>query len=229
MARMPRLSVAGLPHLIVQQGAPAAPPVFADDADRLAYLEALREATSGGVLAIHAYALLADGFLLLATPRERADLGRTLQRASRRYGLQRRPMRGGPLWAARFQATVVEAEQHLLTSMQMIEQAPVRAGLAAAATEWPWSSARHHAGRGASSLVTEHPLWWTLGNTPFEREARHERALQRLLADAQVASLLDAARGGWPLGTAAFVAEVALTVDRPVTPRPRGRPRSVDG
>ena len=225
MARMPRLAVAGQPHLVLQRSG-SAQAAFVDDVDRLAYLAALRELTRGGPVALHAYALLDDAVLLLATPRDAADLGRFMQRVNRRYvaAFHRRHGGSGPLWAGRFQAAALDPERYLLRCIVMIEQAPVRAGVAGLATEWPWSSARHHVGHGAAPLITEHEAWWRLGNTPFEREARHDRELQRPLRDEQVAELLAAARGGWPLGAPAFVAAAAAASDRPVTPRPRGRP-----
>jgi putative transposase len=220
MARMARLSAAGHPHLIVQRGK-AGQPVFVDDGDRADYLAALR-----GAFAIHAYALLDDSVLLLATPRARDDLSRTMQRTSRRYtpAYHRRHAAAGPLWAGRFEATAIDADHHLIDAIRLIEQAPMRAGLAEAPTDWIWSSARHHTGRQPSGLVTEHAAWWRSGNTPFEREARHERDLRQLLGAEQLATYAEATRRGWPLGPPAFIASIASMVDRPVTPRPRGRP-----
>ena len=42
MARLPRLSLAGYPHWLIQRGH-SANPVFADSVDRLAFLDALKE------------------------------------------------------------------------------------------------------------------------------------------------------------------------------------------
>lgn len=228
MARMPRLAVAGQPHLMVQRGL-AAQPAFRDDADRLAYLAALQVAARDGAVAVHAYALLDDAVLLLVTPRAAAELGTFMQRVNRGYvpAYHRRHGGSGSLWAGRFQAAALDPERYLLHAILLIEQAPVRAGVAAAAADWVWSSARHHIGRGTSALVSEHAGWWRLGNTPFEREARHEIELQRLLRDDQVAELLGAARGGWPLGSPTFIAAVARATERAVAPRPRGRPLGV--
>ena len=225
MARMPRLAVAGQPHLVIQRGGAA--PVFRDDADRALYLAALRDLARGGPVAVHAFALLDDAVLLLATPRAAADLGHFMQRLNRRYvpAFHRRHGGAGAIWAGRFQAAAVDPEHYLLPGILLVEQAPVRAGVVGQATEWAWSSARHHAGRGASPVVTEHAGWWQTGNTPFEREARHEIELQRPLRDEQVAELLGATRGGWPLGSPAFVAALAQASERPLQPRPRGRPR----
>ena len=226
MARLPRLAVAGLPHLVVQHGQ-GSQPVFVTDQDRRLYLNALLGAARACSVAVHAYVLLDDQVCLLVTPGEGDALGRFMQRVGRRYvpEFNRRNGTHGALWAGRFQATTVDPERYLLASIRLIEQAPVRVGMVAQAREWPWSSAGHHVGREASPLVTEHEAYWRLGNTPFEREARHEIALQEMLTDDQVAELLGAARAGWPLGSPAFLAAVAQTTDRPLQPRPRGRPR----
>lgn len=226
MARMPRLAVAGQPHLVIQHGG-GAQPVFRDDADRLDYLTAVRELMPGGSVVVHAYALLDDAVLLLATPRVATDLGRFMQRLNRRFvpAHHRRHGGRGPLWAGRFQAAAIDPERYLLPCILLIEQAPVRAGVAAAAADWPWSSAGHHVGRGGAPLVTAHAAWWRTGNTPFEREARHGIELQHLLREEQVTELLAAARGGWPLGSPSFVGAVAQVSERAVAPRLRGRPR----
>ncbi len=228
MARMPRMAVAGQPHLVIQRG--GSEPVFRDDVDRRLYLDVLREVARSASVAIHAYALLNDGVLLLATPREVKDLGSFMQRVSRRYvpAFRRRHAGTGALWAGRFQAAPVDPERYLLRSILMIEQAPVRAGVAGQAVDWEWSSARHRVGRVAEPLITEHAAWWHTGNTPFEREAKHEIELQRALREDEVAELLAAARAGWPLGSAKFIEAVSQATARPAQPRPRGRPRLVE-
>ena len=228
MARMPRLALAGLPHLVIQRAKPGQP-VLSDDADRLRYLDALRASARDTAVAIHAYALLDDTVLLLVTPRHADDLGRFMQRVNRGFGpaFHRRHGTRGGLWAGRFQAAAIDPERYLLRAIVMVEQAPVRAGLVGAARDWVWSSAGHHAGRGPSLLVTEHEAYWHLGNTPFEREARHDIELDRMLGNEWVDGLLAAARGGWPHGSAKYIAGLGPTTEtgRAMQPRPRGRPR----
>lgn len=226
MARMPRLTVAGQPHLVVQRCVESSS-AFCDDADRSAYLAALRELALGGSVAIHAYALLDDAVMLLVTPRVPEDLGRFMQRLNRRYVPAFRQCHGGSgaLWSGRFQAAAIEPERHLFPCTLMIEQAPIKAGLVATPAEWPWSSASHHLGLAACDWMREHPAWWRLGNTPFEREARHDVELRSMLCDDEVAKLLDAARTGWPLGSPAFLAAIAEAEHRRAEPRRRGRPR----
>jgi putative transposase len=226
MARLARLTVAGQPHLIIQLARSGQTP-FRDSVDHRAYLEVLKDSARECGVAVHAHALLNDQVRLLATPRDTQALGRFMQRIGRRYvpEFHRRHGGTGALWAGRFQSAPLDPERYLLPAILLIEQAPQQAGAVAQALDWPWSSAQHHTGRERNSWITEHPAYWRLGNTPFEREAKHQLALQQPLLDSSVAELLSAVRGGWPLGSPAFVAAIAQGTPRLLKARPRGRPR----
>jgi putative transposase len=165
--------------------------------------------------------------LLLATPAETASLARFMQGLGRRYvkAFNHRHGRSGALWEGRYRTTVVDPASHLLACIRLVEQAPMRAGLAMRTGDWPWSSAAHHAGQKADPIVTEHTAYWQLGNTPFEREARYARESAVLLTDQETERLLAAARHGWPIGSDVFLQALRRTTDRPVQPRPRGRPK----
>ena len=227
MARMPRLALAGLPHLVALYGH-SAQPVFVDDEDRRQFLAALRESALLQRVAVHAYVLLVDHVHLLLTPATGDALGPLMQGVGRRYGaaFNRRHGRRGTLWAGRFRATVVQPGTPLAEAMLFIDHHPVRSGLVAAAPDYPWCSARHHVGAVRDALITECGAWWALGNTPFEREAAYRRLLADGLPAHRAAALADAGRTGWPVGDEAFLAKLAQQTARPVQPRPRGRPRS---
>lgn len=226
MARLPRRVIAGQPHLVIQR-ANSLRLVFTDDTDRFSYLATLADAARRYSIAVHAYVLMDDHVSLLVTPPEAKSLGRFMQYIARRYvpDFNRRHGTQGPLWVGRFQSATVEADRYVLRATYLIEQAPMRAGRVAHPQDWKWSSAGHHVGRHASALVTEHAAFWRLGNTPFEREARHEIELRHTLAEDEVAELLSAARGGWVLGSTAYVAAAAKETGRRAQPGPRGRPR----
>lgn len=226
MARLPRLTLAGQAHLVALYGH-SAQPVFVDDEDRRQFLAALRESALMQSVAVHAYVLLDDQVHLLLTPAAADALGALMQGLGRRYGagFNRRHGRRGSLWAGRFRATVVQPGAPLLDAMLFIDHHPVRSGLAAAAPDHPWCSARHHLGRLRDPLITECSAWWALGNTPFEREAAYRRLLTDGLAPARASALAEAARKGWPIGDDAFLAALARQSARPLQPRPRGRPR----
>jgi putative transposase len=230
MARLPRLHLAGHLHLVIQRGR-GARPVFVEDDDRRRYLSALLDSMRECAVAIHAYVLMDDHVLLLATPAEGVSLSRLMQAVGRRYvkAFNHRHGRSGPLWEGRYRASVVDADAHLLDCIHLVEQAPVRAGLVPHAGDWPWSSATHHGGRKVDSIVTEHPAYWQLGNTPFEREARHTRTSATPLPASEARRLLASAVHGWAVGSEVFLQGLAQATDRPLRPRARGRPRRTAG
>jgi putative transposase len=226
MARKPRLALAGELHLVLLQGHNDQP-VFADDGDRAAFVGLLGEAAARHDVAIHAYCLLGNAVHLLVTPPRADTLGRLMQSLGRRYvaAHNRRHARRGTLWDGRFRSAVVEAEALLLAATVYVETLPVSAGLAQAAVDCPWSSAAHHCGRRRDPLVTDHPRYWQLGNTPFEREHAHTAALAEAQSRAIDGRFADAVRKALVIGSPGFQARISGELDRPVQPRPRGRPR----
>ena len=229
MARLPRLALAGQAHLVTLYGH-SGQAVFTHDDDRLAFLAALRESALQHPVAVHAYVLLDNHVHLLATPASAAGLGAMMQGLGRRYGaaFNRRHQRQGSLWAGRYCAALLQPGPPVLEAMLFIDSHAQLAGLAPAAQtaqDHRWSSARHHLGLWRDPLVTDGAAWWALGNTPFEREAAYRQCLDEGLAPGRAAQLADAARKGWALGDAAFLAGLQQQTDRPVQARPRGRPR----
>ncbi len=217
MARLPRLVLPGHAHYVIQRGH-SGQPVFADAADRTAFLAALREAAAAEQVLVHAYALLDTEVQLLATPATAPGLGRMMQAVGRRYvsAYNRRHARTGTLWDGRFRCAVVEPGATLLAVLQLIDVAtadPAR------------TSAGHRTGGLRDHSLSDPPEIWSLGNTPFEREAGYGALLQRGLPAAQSAALRRAALGGWTAGSAAFAAAASVLAARPAVPRPRGRPR----
>jgi len=223
MARLPRLSIGGMPHLLVQ-AAQHGQAVFLDDSDRTLYRNLLGEIARAEGVALHAYALMDDQVRLLATPRTAEGLGRLMQSLGRRYGgaFNRRHERRGPLWAGRFRATVLEPERHLLEAMRFVEDEGNWSGVVDDAG--PASSRGHHLGRRQDSLISDAAPFWGLGNTPFEREASYRQLLAGGLPLPVRAALEQAVHTGWPLGSERFIAQLSGKTTRRLTPLKRGRP-----
>ena len=226
MARLPRLSVSGLPHLVEHSGHNRQP-VFTDEADRAALRGFLREALAESGVAVHAYCLDAPRLLLLATPNEAEGLSRLMQRLARRYTawFNQRHGRSGTIWSGRFRATVIDPGTEVVAAMRHIEADAALAGDATAAVERRISSAAHHLGLAHDVLVSDHERFWALGNTPFERHAAYRRLLEQPLGDAERRRFDDAVRKGWAVGTEAFLGRLGAQVARRVSPLPPGRPR----
>ncbi len=226
MARQPRLVLPGALHHLLQRGNNRQS-VFVDDTDRGDYLDALREATRLHGVRVHGYVLMPNHIHLLVTPQAEDSLARAMQTLGRRYvgSFNRRHQRSGTLWEGRFRTALVEAPAYFALLLRYVEQHPLRDGLVELAGEYHWSSAAHHLGKRRDALLSEHPAFWALGNTPFEREAAHRTALAAPLSASELDHLRRHVHGGWPLLTAAGAAALAPTLERPLQPRSPGRPR----
>jgi putative transposase len=225
MARLPRLAVPQQAHHLIQRGHNRQI-VFRDDMDRRKYLDTLREVASIHHVALHAYVLMDNHVHLLATPEDADGLSRMMQAQGRRFVAWYNKRHGhlGTLWEGRFRATVIESERYLLTCMRYIDLNPVRAGLVLQCREYPWSSHAHYIGARTDALITEHPLFWTLGNTPFERDAAYKDLFATDIASSDVVALTESALKGWPLGSNEFLLELAAQTDRRLQAAKRGRP-----
>lgn len=228
MARLARLAIDQQLHHLVHRAAPGAA-VWFDEVDRAAFTDALLTVSRELGVAIHAHVLLPDRMHLLLTPRRGADISTLMQRLGRRYvgALNVRHGRTGSPWAGRYRSTVLQAEPWLIHAMRLVETSPVLAGLASRADEWSASSAAHHFGRRIDPLVSEHPLYWSLGNTPFEREAVYRGLCEQPLPVSVSTAIRQATDGGWALGEAAFLAALGKQQARRLLPQKRGRPSTV--
>lgn len=225
MARLPRLTVPGYPHHVIQRGNNRQP-IFASDGDRQRLLALLAEYAAQFGVAVHAYVLMDNHFHLLATPSTTEGLPKMMQAVGRRYvrHFNDRQGRSGTLWEGRYRSTLIETDRYLLVCMAYIDLNPVRAGMVQQARDFPWSSHGHYIGQRQDRLITPHPLVWGLGNTPFAREAAYADLVQAGVGAGQQAALTDATLRGWALGGADFVATLHKLTDRRPSQMRAGRP-----
>ena len=226
MARLPRLSVPGFVHSVIQRGNNRQS-IFADDGDFSVMLALLAEHARVQRVALHGYVLMPNHFHLLATPQDENSLPQLMQAVGRRYvrHFNDRHGRSGTLWEGRYRSCVIQPERDLLDAMVWLDLNPVQAGLVGEAALWPWSSHAHYVGAKADRLVTPHPLYWALGNTPFERERAWAERVRVGISRAQRDALTESLLGGWALGDAAFVADLQARSGRRVVKGRPGRPR----
>jgi putative transposase len=227
MARLPRLTLPGYPHHVIQRGNNRQP-IFASATDRETMLALLAENASKFRVAIHAYVLMDNHFHLLVTPETADGLPLMMQAVGRRYVRYFNDLQGrtGTLWEGRYKSTLIQSERYLLACMAYIDLNPVRAGLVAEPKDYPWSSHRHYMGLHRDRLVTPHPLVWQLGNTPFAREVAYAEMVRAGLTAQQQAALTRSALSGWALGDADFVADLQKRTERRLCPAQPGRPPS---
>jgi putative transposase len=153
-----------------------------------------------------------------------------VQSLGRRYValFNRRHGRSGTLWDGRFRSSLLEPASWLLPAIVYVETLPVTRGLASQAVDWPWSSTPAHLGWRRDALLSDHPSYWVVGNTPFERERAHADSLSLGLTGEQAALLETALKRGLAIGSSAFMKTLRPPAGRPIQMRPRGRPRRND-
>ena len=225
MARLPRLTLPGQPHHIIQRGNNRQP-IFLSSGDRQFLLDLLKETSTKFGVAIHAYVLMSNHFHVLATPGTADGLPQMMQAVGRRYVrlFNDSNDRSGTLWEGRYKSTLIQADRYLLACMIYIDLNPVRAGLVTQAADFPWSSYGHYAGQRVDELITPHPLFWTLGNTPFAREAAYLQLVQAGISNQELSDLTQSALRGWALGDGSYVRDLQRQTRRRVAPAVAGRP-----
>ena len=134
MARLPRLTLPGHLHHVIQRGNNRQP-IFQDGEDFHTMLALLADNALQHAVAVHAYVLMDNHFHLLVTPATADGLPKMMQAVGRRYVqyFNRRHARTGTLWEGRYRSTVLQADKYLLPCMVYLDLHPVRLGLAAEA------------------------------------------------------------------------------------------------
>ena len=225
MARLPRLTLPGYAHHVIQRGNNRQA-IFIDDED-FEMLHALwfEYAQKSGV-AVHAYVLMDNHFHLLATPSTESALPQMMQAVGRRYVqyFNRRHGRSGTLWEGRYRSTVLQPERYLLPCMVYMDLNPVRAGRVVHAADYRWSSHAHWLGVRNDRLLTPHAQFWELGNTPFAREAAYAELVKTGLGSQEQAALTASALSGWALGDSDFIHQLQKHTPRRVVQGRAGRP-----
>ena len=225
MARLPRLTLPGHLHHVLQRGNNRQP-IFADREDYETMLALLADNAPRHGIAVHAYVLMGNHFHLLATPSTADGLPQWMQAVGRRYvqHFNRRHGRTGTLWEGRYRCAILEPERYLVPAMVYLDWNPVRAGLAAQPADYSWSSHAHWVGLRNDRLLTPHAQYWALGNTPFAREAAYAQRVQVGIGSAEQQALTDSALGGWALGSPEFVEALQQRTPRRVARGRAGRP-----
>lgn len=227
MARRPRLTITGMPQHVIQRGNNRQATFFVDEDYRL-FLAYLGEAAREHDCSVHAYVLMTNHVHLLLTPKQPHAVSRTMQDVGRRYVqyVNFRYRRSGTLWEGRFKASLVDTQHYFLACCRYIELNPVRAGLARAPDDYPWSSYRHYALGEENGLLSAHPEYQALGTSAMERQSAYHKLFTSTVDEAGLEEIRDTINRGWPLGSERFKDEIAAALQRAARPPRRGRPQT---
>jgi putative transposase len=225
MARLPRLTLAGYPHHVIQRGNNRLP-IFTSVSNYQHLLGLLENNAKKFEVDVHAYVLMTNHFHLLATPQTDNGLPLLMQAVGRSYVRYFNDLQGrtGTLWEGRYRSTLIETDRYLLACMAYIDLNPVRAGLVSEASDYAWSSHGFYTGARSERLITPHSLVWGLANTPFGREAAYADLVRSGISADQQTALTESALAGWALGNTDFVADLQKRTQRRVNKAKVGRP-----
>ena len=223
MARLSRFTIPGQPQHVIQRGNNR-DPIFVDDEDYPYYLERLQDAAEKYQVDIHAYVLMPDHVHLLVTPWQDKGIGAMMQSIGRYYVqyFNRSYKRTGTLWEGRYKATLLDTEAYLLTCYQYIELNPVRAEMVTHPAEYPWSSYRCNALGDENLLVTPHALFNALSSDKLKRQVAYRALFDTHIESTTLEKIRESTNKAWVLGDDQFREKIALLLDRPTAPRPRG-------
>jgi REP-associated tyrosine transposase len=169
MPRAPREFSAGVYHVAAHGSADRL--LFLDDTDRRAFLDLLELTWAKLGLELISYVLMTNHYHVLTwIPDKR--LAQALQMLHGRYSLRHNKRHGSAahLFRAHCLARRLRDSDDLLTSERYLARNPVDASIVMHPLDWPWSSARHHAGLQTTAVLEEKRLRGAFGGRTNWRE-----------------------------------------------------------
>jgi putative transposase len=215
MARLARVIIPKIPHLVTQRGNGGAKTFFSDDDYKL-YLKLLTAACTANRVRCLAYVLMPNHLHLILQPQNAEGLSKAMSSVHRAYAghINARRKKTGHFWQGRFGCVAMDGE-HALNALRYVLLNPVRAKLVKKPEQWPWSSAKSYL-KNSKDTLTE---------TSFFRDICPD--MKTLLAespeqDMAEMSLRRAETIGRPLGSKAFLEKLERKLDRTLKAAKRG-------
>jgi len=226
MGRLPRLIDDGLVYHALNRGNNRGD-VFADDADRVAFLQALARTKDRYPFRLFGYCLMTNHFHLLLRPETGHSISRILQSltVAHTWRYHKLHQTSGHVWQGRFKSPVIQDDAHLLVVLRYIEANPLRVKLVADPGDYRWSSFQCHGMGQDDPLLSPFPEWEELGRTEAERRKRWRAKVRAVQEEGELAAVRQSLRGGRPFGAPGWTDRMAKRLNIDLTPRPRGRPR----
>jgi len=211
----------GVPHYVTQRGN-ARQFILTSDAERLVYLDLLRNNAALHGLSLIGYCLMSNHVHLIVIPRKGDALALTLKHTHGCYETYRniRHASSGHVWQGRFCSCPLDTP-HLSTALRYAEFNPVRAGMVAQAENYPWSSVAVHCGTAEPDAILDLNTWQQNWSHPLWREC-----LAMQSSEDEHTAIRQCTHKGRPLGTLEFVKALEKTMRRKLAPKKGGRPET---
>ncbi len=225
MPRKPRVYLGNIPAHIVHRGHNRDACFFSDE-DYLYYLECLYQGCRRYTVQLHAYVLMTNHVHLLMTPADEAGISRVMQHIGRLYvrHINQTYRRSGSLWEGRHKASLIEAENYLLTCYRYIELNPVAANMVAFPEDYRWSSYQHHACGLTNPNIIEHDVYVRLGSSSTLRSAAYSALFSSRIPQQDITQIQKSIKYNYPLGSDRFRQQIEIALNKSVGYSRLGRP-----
>jgi putative transposase len=199
--------------------------LFYAPADYAIYLDWLRAAANQFSVAVHAYALMPNHVHILLSPKELQSLAKLMQSLGRRYAqyFNQKHGRTGTIWEGRYRSSLIDPD-YLLRCQRYIELNPVRSGLESRPADYPWTSYVSLIGGKAETWLQDHPRFWSLGNTPFERQMAWANLVKEGAPNGEDHAITEALLRSKPWVSPEYAKTLFKGNQDAMQIRPRGRP-----
>ena len=207
MPRRTRCILPGVPCHVTQRGVDRRS-TFREDADRLTYLQLLRQNLADAAVRILGCCLMSNHIHVIAPPEHADSLSVLFRRVHGRYAqyFNAHTGRTGHLWQNRFFACAL-GSSYLWSALAYVERNPVRAGMVRQASDYRWSSAAAHLTGTDTHSILDMDWWGRESPSDWaERLGRDE--------DEQVLALRKCTYSGKPFGDEGFVENIAKQFGR---------------
>lgn len=213
MARAARLYLPNTAQLVLVRGINKNV-VFYTEQDYQKWHDILRTIAPTHQVAIHAYALIEHSIYLLVTAEHDKALGKLMQDLGRRYvrHINNSQNRTGTLWEGRYRTAYLQ-DSFIINAYMWLDSMSTQ------------TSRTHHEGITTIGFIHDHEQYWTIGNTPFERQHTYRQLLNTKLNNQTIIELEHAVTTGWALGDRVFLKHAERISGQRVTQSPRGRPK----
>ena len=187
--------------------------IYYDEKDYLRFLKMLGQTVKQYGWLCHGYCLMSNHYhIILETPEP--NLARGMKRLNSRYCItfNKRHRRVGHVLQGRYDAVVVQKEEHLLELCRYTVLNPVRACMVERPDDWKWSSYLATAGydKPPPFLTTD----WILAHFGRKRKKAYENYIKFVYDGIGKEGPWDKIEGGIYLGDAQFIKEVEAWTDR---------------
>lgn len=206
MARRRRFFEEGFSWHVTQRGVNRSV-IFKTPTDHRVFLSILRFESECHGFHVHAYTLMRNHLHLLGTPDSEKSMPKLMQALGRRYVpfFNCRYKRTGALWESRYRPALLHDERYWLTCMRYVELNAVRAAIVSGPEEYRWSSYPHHALGAHDDVVTEHPLYLSLGASPEARQHAWREICGHQIPQNELDRLRQAMKRGIVIGEPTFL------------------------